>query len=342
MGTYTANFNFYIPDYKERGGWGIVGTKMSQNFNDIDTNLYAATSHVTGTGADHTYINQDVRTVAEPRFSGIIIGDTAYPPPITGTYCHVSNGSGTAGLKVDASYSSRIYLTEHVNGTAEIVHDNGEVRFGTSYAGGIVSIRSGASVDAIEFDANSDTKVKNSLYIGVANPVSAIESTLSSSTTSLPLSSAVKTYVDNATSGVAANTTHRTSNGTDHTYINQDLRTTASPTFSGETVNGNVNISGFTQLGNSPGIKIARYTGTAPSSQGSTAYLSCSIAASKTIAIMGMVYGPGYSINANTSKSGWECYTYRSSDTTIAFEIPASNGANVVSKSIAVTVVYVA
>jgi len=39
---------------------------------------------------------------------------------------------------------------------------------------------------------------------------------------------------------VASNTTHRTSNGTDHTYIDQDVTTTASPTFAGVTTTGEV------------------------------------------------------------------------------------------------------
>lgn len=45
------------------------------------------------------------------------------------------------------------------------------------------------------------------------------------------------TEVSNNTD-VAANTTHRTSNGTDHTFIDQDVTTTASPTFTGITNDG--------------------------------------------------------------------------------------------------------
>jgi len=37
---------------------------------------------------------------------------------------------------------------------------------------------------------------------------------------------------------IALNTTHRTSDGTDHTYIDQDVRTTASPTFAGLSIAG--------------------------------------------------------------------------------------------------------
>ncbi len=45
---------------------------------------------------------------------------------------------------------------------------------------------------------------------------------------------------------VDANTTHRTSNGSDHTYINQDVTTSASPTFSGVTSTGAVTIDNTT------------------------------------------------------------------------------------------------
>ena len=43
---------------------------------------------------------------------------------------------------------------------------------------------------------------------------------------------------------VGANTTHRSSDGTDHTYINQDLQTTASPRFTDLKATGFMNIGG--------------------------------------------------------------------------------------------------
>lgn len=52
------------------------------------------------------------------------------------------------------------------------------------------------------------------------------------------------TEVSNNTS-VSANTTHRTSNGSDHTYINQDVTTTGTPTFSGLTANNNLTTKTF-------------------------------------------------------------------------------------------------
>ena len=42
---------------------------------------------------------------------------------------------------------------------------------------------------------------------------------------------------------IALNTTHRTSNGTDHSYINQDVTTTGTPTFNSLTVTGSVVIN---------------------------------------------------------------------------------------------------
>ena len=53
-------------------------------------------------------------------------------------------------------------------------------------------------------------------------------------------------------SDVALNNTHRTSNGTDHSYINQDVKTTSSPTFidpTTETINFNTSWSGAEQDG---------------------------------------------------------------------------------------------
>lgn len=50
------------------------------------------------------------------------------------------------------------------------------------------------------------------------------------------------TEVSNNTD-VSANTTHRTSDGTDHTYINQDVRTSASPSFVNGSFTGSVEMN---------------------------------------------------------------------------------------------------
>ena len=50
--------------------------------------------------------------------------------------------------------------------------------------------------------------------------------------------SEMKTKIIDNETAIALNTIHRGSDGSDHTYINQDLRTTASPTFAGGTFNG--------------------------------------------------------------------------------------------------------
>lgn len=39
MPTYTANYSYYIPDYKERG-WDNTGAKVNDNFIRIDEKLY--------------------------------------------------------------------------------------------------------------------------------------------------------------------------------------------------------------------------------------------------------------------------------------------------------------
>ena len=46
--------------------------------------------------------------------------------------------------------------------------------------------------------------------------------------------------LDTIESDTAANNTHRTSDGSDHTYIDQDVTTTATPTFAGVVTGGNV------------------------------------------------------------------------------------------------------
>lgn len=50
--------------------------------------------------------------------------------------------------------------------------------------------------------------------------------------------------LDTVESDTTLNNTHRASDGTDHTYIDQDVRITASPTFSATTINGNITVTG--------------------------------------------------------------------------------------------------
>lgn len=77
---------------------------------------------------------------------------------------------------------------------------------------------------------------------------------------------------------VAANTTHRSSNGTDHTYIDQDVATTASPTWAnvslgtGELTTGSINRASGTmtlEIGGSSIVDVA--------STGATVYGSASV-----------------------------------------------------------------
>lgn len=59
-----------------------------------------------------------------------------------------------------------------------------------------------------------------------------------------------------ANTNVTANTVHRTSDGSDHTFINQDVTSTGSPTFSTATITNNIQISGDTLFNGTDTITI--------------------------------------------------------------------------------------
>lgn len=49
-------------------------------------------------------------------------------------------------------------------------------------------------------------------------------------------------YFSDYDTNISLNDTHRNSNGTDHTFIDQDVTTTSSPTFTGITVDDNLTV----------------------------------------------------------------------------------------------------
>lgn len=67
-------------------------------------------------------------------------------------------------------------------------------------------------------------------------------------------------FVDGDKTSLDLNTTHRTSNGTDHTYINQDVTTTASPTFAGAALDGDLDFSNTDTLAKEINLQSARPT----------------------------------------------------------------------------------
>ena len=92
-----------------------TGTQAAATISDFDTevsnntDVTANTTHRTSTGADHTYINQDVTTTGTPSFTSVTVGNTGLT---VGSSIPFSDSSGTLTLQnvdvVDATTEATI------------------------------------------------------------------------------------------------------------------------------------------------------------------------------------------------------------------------------------------
>jgi len=212
MGTYTPNISLYIPDYKQRD-WAGTGTLVSNNFTILDTEIAANATHKTSDGTDHSYIDQDVTTTASPSFSELDIGLSGYSRATGLVGMSISQNTNTVGIELSSDGAKELYFLES-NGSIQgylSCTSSGDLEFVNWSATGAVNflVGAGGETDSLTIQPDGDcdfahdikvtslADLRGTLDIGQSNPVSSIEATLSSSTTSLPLSSAVKAYVDN-------------------------------------------------------------------------------------------------------------------------------------------------
>ena len=126
----------------------------------------------------------------------------------------VVENSGNAGLSIlspDVSSSCLVFGSPTDNYGAHIIwnHDAGLMIVGTAKAGADLVIQAGDQTEAVRILGTGGVDVTGNITV-----------------------SGTVDGIDIATD-VAANTTHRSSDGTDHSYISQDVTTTASPTFAG-------------------------------------------------------------------------------------------------------------
>ena len=140
---------------------------------------------------------------------------------------------------------------------------------------------------------------------------------------------------DNETA-IGLNTTHRGSDGSDHNFIDQDVSVAAALVFAG------VAITGFTTLGSdAPAIKMKEYTSTTGATEGSEITIVHGLTTSKIIGIQALI-DDGANIlvpPSFTANAGWQ-YDVWINSTNIHLKLHDTNSEDVLSKSVKIILTY--
>jgi len=213
---------------------------------DIATN----STHRTSNGTDHSYINQDVTSTATPSFVKITINPSATNDGLEIT------GNATNG-------DSFLIINKTVDG------DEGNLKFKSNSTPkiGIVLAPTTNDLQFVNYSTSNlmayFALADDKFYLkgGSAGVTDILDedNMASDSNVALATQQSIKKYGDdlivthNAAfihSNIAVNLTHKTSNGTDHSYINQDVTSTGVPSFGTITLNPPTTTTGLTINGN--------------------------------------------------------------------------------------------
>jgi hypothetical protein len=171
-----------------------------------DTAIGLNTTHRSSDGSDHSFINQDVTTTGTPTFGVTTLGDssqlatsaapTADEDIVNKLYVDGENTTQDIAIGLNTTHrssdgSDHSFINQDVTTT-------GTPTFGVTTLGDSSQLATSAA-------PTSDEDIVNKLYVDGENATQ-----------------------DTA---IGLNTTHRSSDGSDHSFINQDVTTTGTPTF---------------------------------------------------------------------------------------------------------------
>jgi hypothetical protein len=197
-GTFSAITN-------SSSNWDTAFTHVSQDGSSHSA-VGLNTTHRSSNGSDHSYLDQSVVQTSTPTFGGLTIGSgsgiATLSTGVVGTITDSSSNWDAAYTHVSNNGSDHSYLDQSVAQAAT-----------PTFAGAVIGTLSG-------------------LIKGTSGTLSAV--TDNSSNWDTAYTHAGSSGSDH--SDVVTATSHITANGTSHTYINQDVQTTASPSFAGATI----------------------------------------------------------------------------------------------------------
>lgn len=189
----------------------------------LKSNYDAAYTHISASGASHTYINQDVKSTADPSFYSLLL---------SGSGSVDTSSSGGLNLKmgiingVPSSATDSFVGVNNTGGPGSIAGDLLLISRSNVNAGIRMFTGNGTIVERLSISSSGDINIAK-LTASRVVVTDGSKNLASSSVTSTNLTSML---------------THISSDGTDHTYIDQDLRTTASPTHNYLTITNDLTV----------------------------------------------------------------------------------------------------
>jgi len=235
------------------------------NHSDVGTN----TTHRTSNGTDHTYIDQDITVASTPQFAALGVGkanDTSVPLQIRkedGIGCDIirdttvlTGGTFSAlnlirhthvtpanGIGINLSFSAQTLVSVPASATPAVILSGLLNDVGNVHGSFRVELTSDDSLFvALDMAASTSDAVISTFQGDVRTATAPTNGNdLCNKTYTDGLITTHEAVSDGNHSDVGANTTHRTSNGTNHTYINQSVTTTSTPTFGELYITGKTN-----------------------------------------------------------------------------------------------------
>jgi F0F1-type ATP synthase epsilon subunit len=112
----------------------------------------------------------------------------------------------------------------------------------------ISNVTTTVQTNSADWEGTYSTVLSNSSSWEESADISALSSAIDTNTANISSNdtdiNSLSSAIDTNTSNIALNTTHRTSDGTDHTFINQDVTSGATPIFNGLSANSDITIAG--------------------------------------------------------------------------------------------------
>ena len=210
-----SSWYYYVNSEGMSGGQTIYGGTGSGD----DLDIYASSNATQGDINLNSTVNISNETT-------ITIVDTTNSEALTINQNDVTNGPDAVVINNTGNGDSLVINTN------EFVVEND----------GTLSV---AGVSNYETLVTDDDDLPNKKYVDDKVDDTAYNATSWDSVTTIaPTKNAVRDKFVTNDAAISLNTTHRTSDGTDHTYIDQDLQTSASPTFTGLTVTNEITANG--------------------------------------------------------------------------------------------------
>lgn len=221
---YESNLDTNAYTDAEQVKVGYITVTQAVDLDTIESDTILNNSHRTSNGTDHTYIDQDVTTTATPTFAGIITDGL-----VDGRDVSVD------GLKLDGI---------EVGATADQTATEIEALYE-----GIADTNKYTDAEKLSVSVNTTLNTTATTLPTAINEVHGEVDAVVAGTTAITYDGAisgltattVKTAIDEVDADLDA---HKLNDGSDHSFIDQDVTTTGTPKFNSVQLNGGTGTQG--------------------------------------------------------------------------------------------------